>query len=128
MNTKNITTWIANHKIRTALIVLGCIILVWDWFAIPRLLLMIALPVFFLLLPLMVIAVPVIAVIIFLKRRARQAGPSPVASPEAMNPTTPPALPNQGQRRPTSEELMDMYERYPERFEGMDFGDDFPRY
>lgn len=132
MNAKTITTWIAQHKVRTALIALGIIVLTFDWFAIPRLIIMMVLPFFVLLLPLLLLAVPITIIVIFLRRRSRSQQAQQVmqgftpaqAAPQEYPEATPQAAP---QRRLTDQEVMDMYERYPERFEGVDLGDEIDR-
>ena len=126
MNAKAITTWITQHRIRTALIALGVVLLAWDWFAIPRLIIMILLPLVVLLLPLLLLATPVAILLVFLRRRARpqQAVQGYIPNVQATPQDYPEAAP---QRRLTAQEVADMYERYPERFEGVDLGDEFDR-
>lgn len=128
MNAKTITTWIAQHRVRTALIALGVILLAWDWFAIPRLLIAMFLPFFFLSLPLIFLGAPVVALVLFFRKRAqaRAAAEHHGFNPQAQQ-AYPEALPQQAPRRLTEQELVDMYERYPERFEGVDLGDEFDR-
>lgn len=128
MNTKTITTWIAQHRIRTALIALGVVLLAWDWFAIPRLIIMIVLPLVILFLPLLFIAVPVFIVVLVLRRRARAKEAAEGYIPNLAPQAYPEALPQEApRRRLTEQELMDLYERYPERFEGVDLGDEIDR-
>lgn len=127
MNTKNITTWIAQHKGKAALLALAFIIFAWDWFAIPRLIIMILLPLVVLAIPVIFIAAVPVGIWLFLKRRRAQQ----VAPP--FNPNMPPAppaseYPEAAPRRLSTAELQDMYERFPERFEGVDFGDDIDRH
>lgn len=133
MNAKTITTWIAQHRIRTALIALGVVLLAWDWFAIPRLIIMILLPLVLLLLPLLLFAAPVVVLVLFLRRRARaqQAvqGYAPNVQGYAPNvQATPQDYPEAApQRRLSAQEVADLYERHPERFESVDLGDEFDR-
>lgn len=128
MNAKTITTWIAQHRIRTALIALGVVLLAWDWFAIPRLIIMIVLPLVILFLPLLFIAVPAFIVVLVLRRRARAKEAAEGYIPNLAPQAYPEALPQEApRRRLTEQELMDLYERYPERFEGVDLGDEIDR-
>ena len=125
MNTKTITTWIAQHKGRTALIALAVILLAWDWFAIPRLIIMMALPFVLLSIPLLFIATPVVIVVLILRRRARTKDAEDI---QGIDLNKMPAAHQQAPRRRLSEqEVMEMYERYPERFEGVDLGDEIDR-
>lgn len=111
MNTAALTTWIARHKVRTALIALLVVILCWDWFALPQLLLALTLPLVVLTLPLLIPA----AVIYFLVRRLRR--PRPSAPSLATGRTSDAPAP-----RPLSAlELEQMHEQHPERFDGIDF-------
>lgn len=122
MNTKNITAWIAQNKGKAALIALGLAVFVWDWFAVPRLIMALLLPLVIVSIPLLIIGVPVAAVVIYFRRRARQNTPETIDL-DALQ-THPQSAP---QRRLTEQEVMDMYERYPERFEGVDLGDEIDR-
>lgn len=122
MNTKNITAWIAQNKGKAALIALGLAVFVWDWFAVPRLIMALLLPLVIVSIPLLIIGVPVAAVVIYFRRRARQ------NTPETIDLDALQAHPQSApQRRLTEQEIMDMYERYPERFEGVDLGDEIDR-
>lgn len=134
MNAKNITTWIAQHKVRAALIALGILVLVWDWFAIPRLIIAIAMPLAVLSIPLLILASPVIVFMYFRRHRKQsahvdQAVQGAVAYPEqAPVEQYPEAMPQAApQRRLTEQEIIDLYERRPELFEGADFGDEIER-
>lgn len=124
MNTKTITTWIAQHRVRAVLIALGVVLLAWDWFAIPRLIIMMILPFTLLLLPLLLIAAPIAIIVIVFRRRAAARAATEDYTPAMPQQAGPQALPP---RRPTEQELMDLYERYPERFEGVDLGDEIDR-
>lgn len=127
MSTKAVTTWIAQHKVRTALLALAFIVLVWDWFAIPRLIIMMILPLVVLALPLLFLAAPIVVVVLILRRRSRaQQDQATIVIPDPAE-AYPEATPQDAPRRLTQQELMDMYERYPERFEGVDFGDEIDR-
>lgn len=128
MNTKTITTWIAQHRVRAALIALGVVLLAWDWFAIPRLIIMMILPLVILALPLLFIAVPVLIIVLVFRRRARAKEAAEGYAPHLAPQAYPEALPQEApHRRLTEQELMDLYERHPERFEGVDLGDEIDR-
>lgn len=129
MNTKNITAWIAQNKGKTALIALGIIVLTFDWFAIPRIIIMMVMPIFVFLIPLALLASPFIVLVLFLRRRSRaqQAAQQAENSFTLPDPTVPQAEPQAAPRRLTEPEIMDMYERFPERFEGVDLGDEIDR-
>lgn len=126
MNTKNITAWIAQNKGKAALIALGLAVFVWDWFAVPRLIMALLLPLVIVSIPLLIIGVPVAAVVIYFRRRASKNTPETIDldALQAQGQTHPQGAP---QRRLTEQEIMDMYERYPERFEGVDLGDEIDR-
>lgn len=129
MNAKTITTWIAQHRIRAALIALGVVLLVWDWFAIPRLIIMMILPLVILALPLLFIGVPVLILVLAFRRRTRAKEAAEGYVPNLAAQAYPEALPQEAPHRRglTEQELMDLCERYPERFEGVDLGDEIDR-
>lgn len=128
MNAKNITAWIAKNKGKAALIALAILVLSWDWFAIPRLVIAMLLPLVVLSIPLLLLAAPVFALVVFFRRRARaQQAQEGVRFPDPTTPQYPEATPHAAPRRLTEAEIMDMYERYPERFEGVDMGDEIDR-
>ena len=135
------------NKLRTALIIFGVLIFCWDWFVLPRLIIAFMLPILFLLLPIVLLAAPIILVVMFVKRRQQaqaaedarmyQALQSPVIphhpvpgqhSASYAQPVVPPqpTHPPQAHLR-NSEEAWNLYESYPEMFEGIDFGDGDPR-
>ena len=129
MNAKTITTWIAQHRVRAALIALGVVVLAWDWFAIPRIIIMMILPLFLLFLPLILIGGPIVVLIVVLRKRAQARAVAQQNMAQGFQPNNHPGpQPQQApQRQPTQQEIMDMYDRYPERFEGMDLPDDIDR-
>ena len=124
MNTSTITTWIAQHRLRTALIALGFIAMTWDWFAIPRLIIAMILPFALLAAPLILFGAPIFFLVRSLRKRAQSRVPEDHSINPHIHQEYPEALPQRTSRPLTEQEFIDVYERYPERFDGVDFGDD----
>lgn len=132
MNRHKATTWIANNKAKAILLALAALVCVWDWFAVPRLFMALLLPFVVLSIPLLLLGIPFAVVWMSVKRhKAHQRGQTlfqPTEQGQGVFALDyPQAAPHAPAQALTGDQLMELYERHPERFDGLDIEPDFYR-